>query len=122
MSFPTVTWSRVLVSTTWVRNSCGVRHPVDQLCCGYTWFLLPVGAVAGKVSDLVTFVASAAGGSVCTAGVPVSWLGLGDVHLVSVPLFVLHLDRSPLGVSVPPVVSVGAHAVRIDVHWDGGIV
>jgi hypothetical protein len=75
------------------------------------------------VSDLVAFVAGAAGGSVGTAGLPVSRLGLGDIHLVDVPLLVLHLDRPSLGVSVPPVVvPVRACPVRVDVHWDGGVI
>ena len=75
------------------------------------------------MSDLVALVASAAGGSVSTSGVSVGRLGLGDVHLVDVPLFVLHLDRPSLGVSVPPVVvSVGACTVCVDVHWDRGVV
>jgi hypothetical protein len=86
-------------------------------------FLLPVGAVACEVSDLVTFVTGAAGGSVSAAGVPIGRLGLGNVHLVDVPLFVLHLDCPSLGVSVPPVVvPVSACSVCIDVHWDGGVV
>jgi hypothetical protein len=101
----------------------GVRHPVDQLCRGYMQFLLSVGAVAREVSNLVAFVAGAAGGSVSAAGVSVGRLGLGDVHLVDVPLFILHLDRPPLGVSVPPVVvPVSACSVCIDVHRDGGVV
>ena len=75
------------------------------------------------MSDLVAFVAGAAGGSVSAAGVSVGRLGLGDVYLIDVPLFVLHLDRPSLGVSVPPVVvPVGACPVCIDVHWDGGVV
>jgi hypothetical protein len=86
-------------------------------------FLLPVGAVVCEVSDLVAFIAGAAGGSVSTTGIPVSRLGLGDIHLVDVPFLVLHLDRPPLGVLVPPVVvPVCACSVRIDVHRDGGIV
>jgi hypothetical protein len=101
----------------------GVRHPVDQLCRGYARFLLSVRAVAREVPDLVAFIAGAAGGSVSAAGVPVSRLGLGDVHLVNVSLFILHLDRPPLGVSVPPVVvPVCACSVRVDVHWDRGVV
>jgi hypothetical protein len=75
------------------------------------------------VSDLVAFVTGAAGGSVIAAGVPIDRLGLGDIHLVDVPLFVLHLDRPSLGVSIPPVVvPIGTCSVCIDVHWDGGIV
>jgi hypothetical protein len=63
------------------------------------------------------------GGSVSTAGVPVCWLGLGDVYLVDVPLLVLHLDCPPLGVLVPPiVVPVCVCSVGVDVHWDGGVV
>jgi hypothetical protein len=80
------------------------------------WFLLSVGAVARKVSDLVAFVAGAVGGSV-------DRLGLGDIYLVNVPLFVLHLDRPSLGVSVSPVVvPVGVCAIRIDVHQDRGVI
>jgi hypothetical protein len=101
----------------------GVRHPVDQLGRGYVWLLLPVGAVACEVSDLVALVASTAGVSVSTTGGSVSRLSLGNVHLIDVPLFVLHLDRPCLGVSVPPVVVlVGACAVRVYVRRDGGIV
>jgi hypothetical protein len=90
---------------------------------GYARFLLSIGAVVFEVPDLVTLVAGTAGGLISAAGVPVSWLGLSDVHLVNVPLLVLHLDRSSLGVSVPPVVvSIGVCAVRVNVHWDRGIV
>jgi hypothetical protein len=76
-----------------------------------------------EVSDLVAFVAGAAGGSISAAGVLVGWLGLGDVYLVDVPLLVLHLDRPPLGVSVPPVVvPICTCSVCIDIHRDGGVV
>jgi hypothetical protein len=85
--------------------------------------LLPVGAVACKVSNLVAFVTGAAGSSVSAAAVPVSRLGLGNVYLVDIPLLVLHLDRPPLGVLVPPVVvPVRVCSVRVDIHWDRGIV
>jgi hypothetical protein len=63
------------------------------------------------------------GGSVSATGVPIRRLGLCDVYLVDVSLFVLHLDRPPLGVLVPPiVVPVCACSVCINVYWDGGIV
>jgi hypothetical protein len=72
--------------------------------------------MACEVSDLIAFVAGAAGGLV-------NWLGLGNVYLVDVSLFVLHLDCPPLGVSVlPVVVPVGTCVVCVYVHWDGGIV
>jgi hypothetical protein len=87
------------------------------------WFLLPVGAVAREVSDLVAFVTGAAGGSVSAAGVPIGRLGLGNIYLVDVSLFVLHLDCPSLGVSVPPVVvPVSACSVCVNVHWDGGVI
>jgi hypothetical protein len=80
------------------------------------WFLLSIGTVVCKVSDLIAFVAG-------TVGVSVDRLGLGHVHLVDIPLFVLHLDCSSLGVSVSPVVVlVGLCAVCVDVHRDRGIV
>jgi hypothetical protein len=67
------------------------------------------------MSDLVAFIAG-------TVGVSVNRLCLGDIHLVDVPLFVLHLDRPSLGVSVPPVVvPVGACSVRVDIHRDGAL-
>jgi hypothetical protein len=63
------------------------------------------------------------GGSVGTSGVSVGRLGLGDVHLVDVPLFVLHLDRPSLGVSIPPVVVlVSTCTVCVDIHRDRGVV
>ena len=72
--------------------------------------------MACEVSDLIAFVAGAAGGLV-------NWLGLGNVYLVDVSLFVLHLDCPSLGVSVSPVVvSVGLRTVCVDVHWDRSIV
>ena len=78
------------------------------------WFLLPVGAVACEVSDLVAFVAG-------TAGVSVNRLGLGNVYLVDIPLFVLHLDCSSLGVLVSPVVvSVGSHARSVSMSIGTG--
>jgi hypothetical protein len=76
-----------------------------------------------EVSDLVALVAGAVGRSVSAVGVPIGRLGLGDVYLVDIPLFVLHLDCPSLGVPVPPVViSVSARSVCVDVHWDRGVV